>query len=57
VNSTAKQATIHILAANGDQDVIDGPLDPAAPVVLAGNHQLHDGMKVQAAQAADKAAR
>jgi membrane fusion protein, multidrug efflux system len=56
VNSTAKQATIHILAANGDQDVIDGPLDPAAPVVLAGNHQLHDGMKVQAAQAADKAA-
>jgi hypothetical protein len=24
-------------------------------VVLAGNHQLHDGMKVQAAQAADKA--
>lgn len=44
---TAKMVHVRVLGAHGDQDVIDGPLDAAAPVVLAGNHQLQDGMKVR----------
>jgi RND family efflux transporter MFP subunit len=56
VNMTAKQVAIRVLAANGEQDAIDGPLDPNAPLVLAGNHQLNDGMRVRPAQAVDKAA-
>jgi hypothetical protein len=37
------------LVAHGDQDVISGELDARAPLVLNGNHQLDDGMKVRLA--------
>jgi membrane fusion protein, multidrug efflux system len=43
----AKIVHVRVLGMHGDQDVIEGPLDPGAPVVLAGNHQLQDGMKVR----------
>ncbi len=45
----AKKVTVRVLAADGGKDVVDGPLDAAAPLVLAGNHQLEDGMKVRIA--------
>jgi membrane fusion protein, multidrug efflux system len=43
----AKTVHVRVLAANADEDVIEGPLDAAAPVVVAGNRQLQDGMKVR----------
>lgn len=51
-NMTAKQVPVRILEAAGDLDVVDGPLDAAAPLVLAGNYQLKDGMKMRASEAA-----
>jgi multidrug efflux pump subunit AcrA (membrane-fusion protein) len=56
VNMTAKQVPVRVLGADGDQDVIDGALDVSAPLVLAGNHQLKDGMKMRAAESADQPA-
>lgn len=50
----AKTVPVRILAADGEQDVIAGRLDPAAPLVLAGNHQLHDGLKVRLAGSSGK---
>jgi RND family efflux transporter MFP subunit len=47
-NMTAKRVPVRVLEAAGDQDVVDGPLDASAPLVLAGNYQLKDGMKVHA---------
>lgn len=44
---TAKLVPVQVLVANGGQDVIAGKLDPRAPVVLSGGHQLSDGMKVR----------
>jgi hypothetical protein len=44
----AKRVPVRILGATGDQDVVDGTLDASAPVVLAGNYQLKDGMKMHA---------
>jgi multidrug efflux pump subunit AcrA (membrane-fusion protein) len=45
----AKKIPIRVLAAGGAQDVVDGPLDPASPLVLAGNYQLDDGTRLRAA--------
>ena len=45
-NMTAKRVPVRVLNAAGDQDVIDGPLDASAALVLAGNYQLKDGMKM-----------
>ncbi len=46
--------TVHVqvLGAHDDQNVIQGPLDASAPVVIVGNRQLQDGMKVRLTQAA-----
>jgi len=49
VDMVAKKVSVRVLVAEGDQDVVDGPLDPAAPVVLAGNHQLDNGMRMHLA--------
>jgi RND family efflux transporter MFP subunit len=43
----AKLVPVQVLVANGGQDVIAGKLNPAAPIVLSGAHQLEDGMKVR----------
>jgi len=45
-NMTAKRVPVRVLDATGDQDIVDGPLDTSAPLVLAGNYQLKDGMKM-----------
>lgn len=50
VKSVARKVPARVLLSAGAQDVIDGALDPKAPLVLAGNHQLRDGMKVRVAQ-------
>ena len=49
VNMIARKIAVRVLGAYGGEDVIEGQLDVAAPVVLAGNHQLDDGMKVRLA--------
>ncbi|MDE2228787.1 MAG: HlyD family efflux transporter periplasmic adaptor subunit [Alphaproteobacteria bacterium] len=51
VDNAAKKVAVQVLAAHGDQDVISGDdLDPKAPVVLEGNHQLDDGTKLRLAE-------
>jgi len=47
VGAVAKLVHVRVLGRQADNDTVDGPLDPQAPVVLAGNHQLQDGMKVR----------
>ncbi|HUZ72155.1 MAG TPA: efflux RND transporter periplasmic adaptor subunit [Stellaceae bacterium] len=49
VNRVARKVPVRVLGAAGDQDVIEGRLNPSAPLVLAGNYQLVDGMKVRLA--------
>jgi membrane fusion protein, multidrug efflux system len=49
VNGVAHKVSVQVLDANGDRDVITGALDPRAPLVLTGNYQLDDGMKVRLA--------
>jgi len=44
---TAKIVPIRVLVSAGSMDAIDGALDTAAPLILAGNYQLQDGMKVR----------
>lgn len=53
VNMVARKVPVEIVASRGNQDVVAGALDPAAPLVLAGNHQLADGMRVRTAHAED----
>lgn len=51
VDMAAKKVAVQVLAANGNNDVIAGDdLDPKAPVVLQGNHQLDDGTKLRLAE-------
>ena len=49
VDNVAKKIPVRVLRAGGPEDVVDGPLDPASPLVLAGNYQLDDGMRVRTA--------
>jgi membrane fusion protein, multidrug efflux system len=43
----AHHVPIRILLSAGARDVIAGALDPKAALVLAGNYQLKDGMKIR----------
>ena len=49
VNGAAHTVAVKVLLADGARDVIEGALDPAAPLVLSGNHQLKNGMRVRVA--------
>ena len=49
INGIAHKVPVQVLAAHGDQDVIGGALNARAPLVLSGNYQLDDGMKVRLA--------
>jgi RND family efflux transporter MFP subunit len=51
VKMQAKKVKVKVLGSDGDNDVIDGKLDPSAKVVLSGNHQLDDGTKLRLAEA------
>jgi RND family efflux transporter MFP subunit len=56
-DGVATEVAVRILGSAGDEDVIDGPLDAASPLVLAGAYQLQNGMKVRVADPAGKAGR
>lgn len=47
VDGVAHKVTVRVLNSNGNEDVVSGPLDARAPLVLSGNYQLDDGMKVR----------
>jgi membrane fusion protein (multidrug efflux system) len=47
IGDTAKKIPVQVLGARGDQDVITGALNARAPLVLAGNYQLDNGMKIR----------
>jgi membrane fusion protein, multidrug efflux system len=47
VSDTAHKVAVKVLLSGGEKDVVEGQFDPAAPIVLAGNYQLHDGMRVR----------
>jgi RND family efflux transporter MFP subunit len=49
IGGSAKKVPVQVLGAHGDQDVISGALDKRAPLVLTGNYQLDDGMKIRLA--------
>lgn len=55
VHGSAKTVSVRVLASVDGMDVIDGPLDAAAPLILAGNYQLQDGMKVRLSNGAVQA--
>ena len=54
-NMTAKKVVVRVLVSDHDKDVISGPLESGAPVVLAGNYQLDNGMKIRLADPKGKA--
>jgi RND family efflux transporter MFP subunit len=43
----AKIVDVQVTDVQGDREVITGPLDPHAPLVLTGNYQAHNGMKLR----------
>lgn len=47
IGGAAKKVPVQVLGAHGDEDVISGALDARAPLVLTGNYQLDDGMKIR----------
>ena len=49
VDGIAHKVPVKVLVAQGGRDVIAGKLDARAPLVLTGNYQLVDGMKVRMA--------
>ena len=49
IDGAAKKVPVQVVGAHGDQDVITGALNARAPLVLAGNYQLDNGMKVRLA--------
>ncbi len=40
---TAKLVDVKVLGSSQSQDIVSGPLEAGAPVVLSGNYQLNDG--------------
>ncbi len=56
VNGVAHKVPVQVLDGIGGKNVVQGPLNPSAPLVLTGNYQLENGMKVRLA-APEKAKR
>ena len=56
IGGAARKVPVRVLAIAGDRDGISGDLSPGAPLVLAGNYQLENGMKVRIASRAAPAA-
>jgi membrane fusion protein, multidrug efflux system len=50
IRGVAKIVPVRVLGTQQAQDTVDGPLDVRAPLVLAGNYQLKDGMAVRVAR-------
>ena len=47
VDDVAHEVPVRILDAHGDQDLIAGALNARAPLVLTGNYQLDEGMRIR----------
>lgn len=47
IDRAARKVSVEILGSQDDEDVIAGRLDANAPLVLKGNYQLEDGMKLE----------
>jgi membrane fusion protein, multidrug efflux system len=43
----ARIVHVRVLAALGSHDTVSGPIDGLAPLVLSGNYQLTDGMRIR----------
>ena len=52
LDGIAHQVPVRVLDSDTDQNVISGALDPHAALVLTGNYQLKDGMRVRLADPA-----
>ena len=52
IDEVAHKVPVRILDAHGDRDLIAGKLDAHAPLVLAGNYQLDEGMRIRLADPA-----
>lgn len=50
VEGIARKVPVRVLDEYDDQDIISGALDPHAPVVLAGDYQLDNGMHIRIAK-------
>jgi membrane fusion protein, multidrug efflux system len=53
-NMIAHKVLVRVLLSAGDRDVIAGPLDPKALLVLAGNYQLQNGGRIRVADPKSK---
>jgi membrane fusion protein (multidrug efflux system) len=49
IDMEAKKVKIHVVAAGGDKDVVEGKINAKAQIVLSGNKQLDDGTKMRVA--------
>jgi len=56
VGGVAHQVDVSVVGMVGNQDAIAGDLAASAPVVLSGNYQLENGMKVRIAGGSGRAA-
>jgi RND family efflux transporter MFP subunit len=50
IGMVAKKVNVQVTGSDGDTDVIDGKLDPKAPIILEGNYQLDNGTKLRIAE-------
>ena len=57
LHGAAKIVPVQVLLSAGAVDAVDGKLDAAAPLILAGAYQLQDGMKVRFSNTASPAAK
>jgi membrane fusion protein, multidrug efflux system len=46
-DGTAHRVAVTIVGSTGDKTAVTGEIDPAKPIVLQGNYQLEDGMRVR----------
>lgn len=52
VGGKARRVAVTVVGSNDESSVVVGPIAPAQPLVIVGNHQLADGMAVRVAPAA-----
>lgn len=55
IRGVAKIVPVRVLGTQEAEDTVEGPLDLRAPLVLAGNYQLKDGMPVRLARPSEPA--
>ena len=56
VHGTGHLVPVDVVASGGGKDIVQGKLVPGADIVLAGNHQVTEGMKLRVQSAAVQSA-